>query len=204
MASYIHNALYDAAEDRILIEASDGIWSAASDLKQPFEKIDLQVPVFVMGATVFEPYENGGLLIGSFNGLYHWDRSSGKSVNLLTGEEAENVSPVRPAKEMITAFFTTPQGEMFINTHHQGIMPVGSTQLRDRFTLPHEISTDFRMPLWNYLFEIHNGRLFKDLIGNVYILLIPLGSLLFVMITLSGVFDWVYLNVIRKYTQLKF
>lgn len=54
------------------------------------------------------------------------------------------------------------------------------------------------MPLWNYLFEIHNGRFFKDLVGDWYLLIIPLGSLLFILITLSGVYDWLYLRVLRK------
>lgn len=141
----------------------------------------------------------GLLLVGSFNGLYRWERSSGRSINLLTGQEAQDVSPVRPAQEMITTFFTTPQGEAFVNTHQQGLMPIGSAWIRDRFALPDEMGTSYRMPLWNYLFEIHNGRFFKDLIGAAYILLVPLGFLLFVMITLSGAFDWVYLQVIRKY-----
>jgi len=51
------------------------------------------------------------------------------------------------------------------------------------------------MPLWNWLFEIHNGRFFKDLIGEWYILIVPLGSLLFVLITLSGVYDWIHIRI---------
>ena len=54
------------------------------------------------------------------------------------------------------------------------------------------------MPLWNYLFEIHNARFFKDVVGGLYILIIPLGSLLLLLITLSGIYDWIFLKVLRR------
>ena len=44
----------------------------------------------------------------------------------------------------------------------------------------------------DYVFEIHNGRFFKGILGEWYILLLPLGSLLLVFITMSGVIDWLY------------
>ncbi len=194
----IQNALYDAQEDRVIIAAVDGLWSAPASLKEPFRKLELDVPIFVMGATVFEPYGAGGYLVGSFNGLYHWERATGHSVDMLTGKVAREVSPVRPAEKMITAYITTPEGRRFINTHEQGILPLGEGERGALFQMPPQLLRDYRMPLWNYLFEIHNGRFFKDVIGKWYILLVPLGSLLFVLITLSGVYDWLYLNVLRK------
>ena len=151
-----------------------------------------------MGATVFEPHGEGGYRVGSFNGIYHWQRANGQSIDLLTGRTAENVSAVRPGDVMVTGYFETPEGEAFINTHEQGILPVGTGERAGRFAMPEEAVTGYRMPLWNWLFEIHNGRFFKGLIGSFYILVVPLGSLLFLLITLSGVYDWVYLNVLRK------
>ena len=61
--------------------------------------------------------------------------------------------------------------------------------------VPKALTRNLRVPLWNYVFEIHNGRFFKDAIGGLYILIIPLGSALLVLITLSGIYDWVYLKV---------
>lgn len=52
-------------------------------------------------------------------------------------------------------------------------------------------------------FEIHNGRFFKDWIGGFYILIIPLGSLLYVLIILSGVYDWFYIKVLKNANQMK-
>lgn len=34
------------------------------------------------------------------------------------------------------------------------------------FGMPEQIRSSYRMPLWNYLFEIHNGRFSKGWIGE--------------------------------------
>jgi len=194
----IQNALYDAVDDKIIIQANDGLWVAESGLSQPFYPVELDVPIFVMGATVFEPYGASGHLVGSFAGLFHWQRSTGRSIDLLTRTNVTGVAPLRPGEHMITSYFRTPEGEEFVATFEQGIVPVGGASVSGRFRVPEALTADFRVPLWNYLFEIHNGRFFKDVVGGLYILIIPFGSALFVFITLSGVYDWVYLKVARQ------
>ncbi len=57
------------------------------------------------------------------------------------------------------------------------------------------------MPLWNYLFEVHNGRFFREWLGGGYILIVPLGALLLVLITLTGVYDWLRNQLARRRRQ---
>ena len=57
----IKNALYDPADERVLIQASDGVWRGRADLSGPFTRINLPAPIFVMGATVFDTQPNGSL-----------------------------------------------------------------------------------------------------------------------------------------------
>ncbi|MEJ2637524.1 MAG: PepSY domain-containing protein [Calditrichia bacterium] len=194
----IQNALYDSVDNRLIIQAAGGFWIGPPDFSQPFVRKKMNVPVFVMGTTVFEPYGKGGFLVGSFSGIYHLERKSGKAINLLTNREAGAVSSIRPAEKMITGYFKTPQGEQFITTHEQGLLPVGNAHREDRFIMPLEMKENYKMPLWNFLFEIHNGRIFTDLVGNFYILIVPLGSLLFVLVVLSGIYDWLFLKIWRK------
>jgi len=194
----IQNALYDAVEDKFVLQCTDGFWASSADFSAPFRKTALPAPVFVMGATVFEPYGTGGFLVGSFSGIYHVERATGKSIDLLTNQEAADVSAIRPAEFMVTGYFTTPDGEAFITTHKQGLVPLGAAERGDRFNMPEAMRANIRMPLWNYLFEIHNGRFFQDLVGKYYILILPLGSLLFLLITLTGIYDWLFQNVLRK------
>ena len=194
----IQNALYDAVDEKIVVQASDGLWVAEAGLTQPFYPLELDVPIFVMGATVFEAYGADGLLVGSFAGLFHWQRSTGRSIDLLTNHNVTGAAPLRPGEHMITSYFRTPQGEEFVATFEQGIVPVGGADANGRFGVPEGLTAGFRVPLWNYLFEIHNGRFFKDVVGGLYILIIPFGSALLVFITLSGIYDWVYLKVARR------
>ena len=50
------------------------------------------------------------------------------------------------------------------------------------------------MPFWNFLFELHNGRIFKGMLGSFYILIIPLGGIIGLLILLSGIFDYWFIK----------
>lgn len=194
----IHTALYDPIDDKIILETTEGLYQANNESLLNFQKTKLNSPIFVMGPTVFDTLGHGGYLIGSFNGLFHLERSTGKPIDILTGEEAENISNVRPAEKMITGYFKTPQGEEFITAHEKGLLPIGNSKLNNRFEMPKEILTECRMPLWNYLFEIHNGRFFKGMLGGLYILLVPIGSLFFFIAIVTGVYDWFVIKNKKK------
>ena len=195
----IRNALYDEVDQTILVQASDGLWVGADTLDQPFRPHQLDVPIFVMGATVLEP-KHDGYLVGSFSGIFKWLRATGKASDLESGEPVSGSASMRPAELMVTGYFETPSGEQFIATFEQGLVPLGDVDRDGRFEQPPELPRGYRMPLWNYLFEIHNGRFFKDLVGGWHLLIIPIGSLLFILITLTGVYDWLFLNVLRRPT----
>ena len=187
----IHNAVHLKEKKKVVIESADGIWEGDDSMTGGFRKIRLPVPVFVMGATVLEEYPEGGIIVGSFNGLFHI-HGKGPAIDLLSGNPVRFVSPVRPADRMIAGYFRTPDGGSFISAFEQGLIPLGGSDLNGRFEMPEELKNDRRLPLWNYMFELHNGRIFKDLTGNWYILIIPLGSFLFVLIIITGIYDWLF------------
>ncbi len=193
----IQNALFDETTGELLLQCTDGFWQGNPQAGTVFRKADSTVPVFVMGSTVLEARTDGAL-VGSFNGIYNWNRNTNAATDVLNERAANGVSPVRPAEIMVTGYFRTPVGEEFITAHEQGLLPLRGAALNGRFQMPSELLDDFRLPLWNYLFEIHNGRFFQDLVGTWYLLIVPLGSLLFVVITLSGLYDWLYLNVLHR------
>jgi hypothetical protein len=187
----IHNALYDEITDKIILETSDGFYKISSNFSEKLEKIVFEVPVFVMGATVFELTKSGDFLVGSFSGLFLKKRNSGEVFDFLTGKKAEKVSSVRPGKTMITGFFESSKGEKFIFSHDKGLISLEETTLNS-FKMPKKIQKNYKISLWNYLFEIHNARFFREWVGGFYILIIPLGSMLFLLISLSGIFDYFY------------
>jgi len=192
----IHNALHDASRDEIVVQTKDGAWTGPSDFSGPFTKSEMTAPVFVMGATVFEG-RNPGYLVGSFGGLYFYDTTRQMTIDVFTGNEVRLASSLRPAPLMVTGYFETPEGEPFLTTYREGLMPLGKTRRDGRFALPTEMTAGYRMPLWNFLFELHNGRIFEGVIGSWYILIVPLGAVLLLLITLSGVVDWLYIKLPR-------
>ena len=201
----IHDALFDPIENKLIISAADGIWTGPADFSKPFTKSELNAPIFVMGPTVFEAYGQGGYLIGSFNGLFHLERSTNCPVDMLNGNYLSEWSNIQPADYMITGYFKTPSGKEYISTHEQGLMaiPLNVQSESKRFAMPKEVRYEYRMPLWNFMFELHNGRIFKDWLGGFYILIVPLGSLLFVLIIFSGVYDWLILWLLKRRTRIR-
>lgn len=92
---------------------------------------------------------------------------------------------------MVTGYFELKDGSKWITAHEQGICNLQGQPVH-LWPVPKELNTQHTLSLWNYMFEIHNGRIFKFLIGDFYILIIPLGSIMFLLITLCGLFDWAY------------
>lgn len=192
----IHNALYDPVAQTLLIETTDdGFWRGPADFSRPFARADFRAPIFVMGTTVLEPYGQGGFLVGSFSGIFHVERDTGRAIDLVSGRPAGHVSRFRPASLMADGFLRLPDGDEFVATHHRGLIPLAGVRREGRFPMPVEMAREFRLPLWNYMFELHNGRIFRDLVGVFYALIAPLGSILFVLITLTGIYDWCYLKL---------
>jgi hypothetical protein len=193
----INNALYDPDRDRLLIQADDGVWQGSADPGEHFTKVRLPAPIFIMGATVFDSQPDQTYLIGSFSGIFRVEPDEGRTRNLLTQQKAPLKSRMRPADKMVTGHFSKPDGSAYVTTHHLGLLDARGV-MTTVFAMPLTVRADYRMPLWNYLFEIHNGRFFRDWLKDGYILLVPLGSLLFILITLSGLYDWAYHKIRRS------
>ena len=64
--------------------------------------------------------------------------------------------------------------------------------------MPDRIIQDSRMSLWHFLFEVHNGRIFRDWIGKYTWLIVPLGGLALLLNVLSGCYDWLYRRVLSR------
>ncbi len=186
----IQNATYDAAQGRLLVQANDGIWAGSPDLKGVFRRVTLPVPVFAMGATVFESGQEGTLEVGSFSGLFRIN-ADGSTVDLLNGGPAKSRSQMRPGEYLVTGFLRLPGGESLVSTHYQGLMDLEGSRAHGRLPMPAVEVLGAGMPLWNFLFELHNGRIFRDWIGAWYVAIVPFGGLCLVLLTVTGVWDWV-------------
>ncbi|WP_165835950.1 PepSY domain-containing protein [Marinifilum breve] len=184
----IRNALYDNQQNQLVLECSDGIWVGNYNENIEFEKIKLPVRIFGMGTTVFREEKPGVWLVGSFGGLNRVDRNENQSEKILQTKKSDNSG--RPASTFVTAYEKLPDGNHYIMGHYKGICNVKGEKLIDVFPMPDKIRKNSKLPLWNYMFELHNARMFRGLIGGFYMLIIPLGGLLCLLMLLAGVLDY--------------
>jgi hypothetical protein len=189
----IGNAAYDRTRNEILIESKRAVWRGPADFSGPLAKDESRLPIGAMGTNVMEVDDDGVLLIGSFSGLYECPPDGGPVIDLSTGKPRDPASSRGHFGRLpAVGYFETSTGERFVATHKQGITGIAGARLNGRFQMPDAMVQGYRMPLWSFLFEVHNGRIFRDLIGSSYILISALGALSLLMISFTGLYDWAY------------
>ncbi len=187
-AGTIQSATYDRLGSRLLVQSAEGVFATDPAARAPLEPVEIAAPIFGMGAPVFEREEDGSLLVGSFYGLFR-QHPDGRIEDVLLREEIDAVPRGRPGRHMVTGLLRFPSGESFVATHEDGLVPLPGTH-RPAPSMP-ALDRDARgMPLWNWLFELHNGRIFRDLVGDLYVLIVPVGGFGLFLLTLSGILDW--------------
>lgn len=176
-----------------LIGSTEGFYKATenfSGLLVPFSK---QPPISVMGINVFDYHGNDTYLVGSFNGLFWWQPHSGYVLDAMTGEipkqQSSASSPL--GKFLISGLVETPS-KRYIFDYGKGL-------LNAKLLMPMHLQ-QCPMPLWNVALEIHTGRIFQNMLGSYYILLVPLMGLLVSLIIIGGAIRW---YVVRKRRGLK-
>lgn len=192
----INNALYDSKNGRIVLECTDGLWAGNPENNEPFKKLKLPIRIFAMGATVFEEEAPGKWLIGSFGGLQRFSLSDNTSGSLLHLPPSSH--PGRPANLLVTGQVQLPDGNRYALGHYKGLCNLKGNPAPHVWPMPESIAENYRMPLWNFLFELHNARIFRGLADDFYILIIPLFGLLGIFVLLSGIFDYWYVKLRRR------
>lgn len=197
----INNALFDSKSNRLILECSDGLWAGNINSNTSFTKLDLPIPVFAMGASVFEEETPGSWLVGSFGGLYRYSLTNNISEPIL--KQAASRNPGRPGSLLVTGYIHLPDSTEYVLGHYKGLCDTNGNPLPNQLPMPKQLKEDFKMPLWNWLFELHNARIFQGVLGGFYILVIPLFGITGLLIILSGVFDYWYVKLKRKKNSAK-
>lgn len=171
-----------------LVSTSNGFYALTSD-RQRMIPTPQQPPVSVMGINIFKQTTSTSYLIGSFNGIYQWYPFQLSVHNYLTGELYQpSHTPSRPIGDYMAAgYFIDGESEYYFDYNHGVVQLNGTEPFPD---MPENILNESPMSLWNLMLEIHTARIFQDLIGPFYILIIPLTGLATVFLLLSGVWIW--------------
>jgi hypothetical protein len=187
---------YDEARELFFLSTSDGMFTLTPENLKP-QKCRVQPPVSVMGITVFEPYRDGAWLIGSFSGLFLWHPANPQIIDFPKGEIYQGAPSGRPVGLFkVTGMLLDTEGRRYMVDYDQGVMPLYHNHSFP--DAPDEVVRQTRMSLWNLSLEIHTGRFFQTILGDFYILIVPLVGLAGVMVVISG-----YLLYRRRYGRRK-
>ena len=187
---------YDEARELFFLSTSDGMFTLTPGNLKP-QKCPVQPPVSVMGITVFEPYRDGAWLIGSFSGLFLWHPANPQIIDFPKGEIYQGAPSGRPVGLFkVTGMLLDTEGRRYMVDYDRGVMPLYHNHSFP--DAPDEVVRQTRMSLWNLSLEIHTGRFFQTMLGDFYILIVPLVGLAGVMVVISG-----YLLYRRRYRRRK-
>lgn len=166
---------YDKQMKEWLLSSSEGFFSLQSLSDIPL-KLENTPPVSVMGINVFR-YESdtNDWLIGSFSGMYRWNRTSGAIFDYFTNEVPESMSSAPFGKRAISGysddFLTSPLVVEY--TKGTEVLPMPDSYC----SLP--------ISLWSIALEVHTGRIFT-ILGAGTLVYTTFAGLIVLWILISG------------------
>lgn len=179
---------YDSTRNIFIVATSDGLYHCSS-FDNHLVKFTNQPPVSVMGINVLQFLPDGNYLIGSFSGLFNWNPANGEVIDYLTHKPYKPISGLRaPIGEVAVSGYAAINGLEYVFDYNRGLIPLNNNF--PVIAMSDEVRESFRFPLWNLAQELHTGRYFSALLGDFYILIVPLSGILLAIVTFSGFAMW--------------
>jgi hypothetical protein len=189
---------YDTDTDRFIISTSEGFYYSDDNFKSDLKRYNFQPPVSVMGVTVFEKTAPDTYLVGSFEGLFKWSSKTGEIYDYI--KKQPYVSPSRNSRPigdyLVSGYTRDYKNQEFFFDYNTGATNING--LEGFAELPQNIIADTPISLWNTALEIHTGRIYHFLIGDFYVLLVPVTGLVVLFILISGFIVWLKPYLLRK------
>lgn len=163
-----HNKLrkiaFDPAANDFILSTTNGFFHLQNAANRTPKRIDAAPPVSVMGCNVL--HRNGDeWLVGSFSGLYRWQRDSGTITDALTGKPYVSKGGMPTFGGFAAAGYSTDLAGGPIafdyNTGAHALPPNTSTPSMPQWLRYEPLS------LWNVALELHTGRFFSSLLGPI-------------------------------------
>ncbi len=102
-----------------------------------------------MGINVFQNYENGYYLIGSFTGLFLWNPESSDIYNYITGELYRESGRGRPVGDYkITGLIKDPENKQYLIEYGIGVQPIRHNSIFPE--VPENILRNQRFPFGTF------------------------------------------------------
>jgi hypothetical protein len=181
---------YDKDINRFIVSTMEGFYYSDDNFKTELKEFNFQPPVSVMGVTVFEKIDINTYLVGSFEGLFTWNSGTGEVSDYIKKQPYTSPSRnSRPIGDYLVSGFTRDyKNQEYFFDYNMGAININGPE---RFAvLPQKIIRDTPISLWSTALEIHTGRIYHSLIGDFYVLIVPLSGLVVLFILISGFIVW--------------
>ncbi len=168
---------YDEHTKEWLVYTSDGFFAYNYIDGAPY-KLNNTPPISVMGLEVFQPLDPTQWVVGSFSGLYYWNRITGESRDYFTGEVPEPPQMGPPVISNPISGFSSDFNQHIVFNYFDGASTSSIIP-----NMPKKIQQG-RISLWHLSLEAHTGRIYTFL-PEIVILLFPFisGTLLLIVLT---------------------
>jgi hypothetical protein len=181
---------YDQETERFIVSTMEGFYYSDNNFKTELKKFTFQPPASVMGVTVFEKIGVNTYLVGSFEGLFKWNSTTGEISDYI--KKQPYVSPSRNSRPigdfLVSGFTRDYKNQEYFFDYNMGAININGP---GRYAvLPEKIIKDAPISMWSTALEIHTGRIYHSLIGDFYVLIVPLTGLIVLFILISGFIVW--------------
>lgn len=185
----LRRIIYDEKNDSYIIATLDGIYFSDDNFKSTLQKYKNQPPTSIMGVNVFEQKNDSVLLVGSFSGLFLWETNTANIWDYV--KQAPSTLPVKRGSP-IGNHVVSGYSKHFHDREVYFDYSSGANLIHSKesfFSMPEKIKQQ-PVSLWNLALEFHTARIYQFLLGDFYILVIPLSGLFILFILLSGFVVW--------------
>ena len=199
----LRRIIVEEENNTIYFATLDGIYFSDLNLSGcKLKKFEKQPPMSIMGVNAFKVIDENNLLVGSFEGLFKWNHSTGFVYDAIKQKEfiPDTNKRIPLGDFLVTGYsddFTDEEIYFDFNTG-AGIIGYGNKS----FEMPKQIEQQ-KMSLWNVALEVHTARMYKFMFGKYYILFIPLAGLIILFVLISGLIVW-YRNYWKNKRKIRY
>lgn len=195
----LRDMLVDTISENIILSTSEGFYKFKTGKSTKSEALPVQPEVSVMGITAFEHLGGNEFLVGSFSGLYRWNLADETVKDYITGAPAQIISRGNPFGAVaVSGIIMDGEKPAAMVDYDAGWIPLNRSRLKPQ--MPEHINK-LPISLWNLALEVHTGRIFSVILGDFYILYVPLMGLTTLLVLLTGI--WLWLRMRSRSKKLK-
>ena len=200
--------LYDHENHRWMVATSEGIFYSDDNFSTKLRRYRHQPPVSVMGINVFIQKDHRTFLVGSFSGIFLWEPETGRIWDYFTKMPYQSTGGAGPpfGNLSVAGYIQHPASSI----QHPGSKEVlfdfggGAISLKGGKwfpAMPEKVIKSSPISLWNTALEIHTCRIYQPILGDFYILVVPVVGLFALEISIIGFLAWWVARRRRKRNQ---